>query len=442
MRTRKKHGHNQLERMVDSEHSRMLLDRPPSIASDDTTGGSPDHADRFTPILEDSEMTFDCNLTQQSDPHVSTVSHSEVQPFAPTALTPPEQVQHHPKHAQHWLLDASSPPVPSARLDSLAPHKISTSIFGMPERTLDPKTFVKMSIWYCNLRSEGMYDDADAAASEAGRVYAHILSQQHSHALISLNTVLIMLLLYERDTEAFELMSRAREAARSIFHETHPIILTIGYLIFQAADKFEAVQVSQLAEGYNFFCNDLGQDHPHTLVAGYLLAWRSAVNNTNDIGMLHAIQLLCKLQLISDTRLGRYHLLSIAILSTKARVQHTLKMLPDAITNMEDVLRRMQDTHDDNHPHLLDARSRYAAMLFAAHREDEAETEYIASALGKAKLFGTEAQTTKNSLREIGTFFVTTSRAASASDFSIKLAAVSASYSSPGSGIVMPKVAI
>lgn len=435
------------KRIAASGHLGCLLDTSSSIASDEENTEGSNRANKFTPSdSNDSEMAPDSGVTEESHPNVCPVSRgefllrTEAPPLVAHATT--WQIQHDPKNVQHWLWDVSSPPDSGAPLETPVSHERYPYIPKMPEIKFEPKTFVKLSIWYCSLRNEGMYDQADAIASEAGQTYAYILFQQHTHALTSLNTVLIMLLLYGRSSEAIELMRRAREAAKTLFPEMHPIILIMEYFMFQAAGKFETMPVSQLAQAYNFFCNGLGQDHPYTLVAGYLLAWRNAADNTDVIGMLHAVQLLCKLQLAADVRLGRYHLLSIAILNTKARVQHALKMLPDAITNMETVLSRMQATHDGNHPYLLDARSRYAAVLFAAYRDDEAESEYVASVLGQAELFGVEAQATQRSLREIGTFFVTTERTESASDFYIKLAAASACHPSSSSGMVIPKAAI
>lgn len=401
---------NSLQRSID--HSQVLQDDWCIVASDGTsTEGSRDI--QLANFASDSSVESGSAEDGPRTSGAQTGAH-RISATGPLIPTTSNNGNYRPQHVDLWLADA----VNTTKSDPWIVISSQPSVPRMPDVPPDPEDFVDSCVMFCKLGDLKKYDAADASADWAFRIYGQLLKQQHKHALTSLNTVLCMFLMYDRSSEAIELMGRAKGTAQSVLLiPTHPIVQTIDFLMFQAAGDYVTMQASQLRQGYAQLCATFGFRHPYSLLTGYLLAWRLATNDQDDMSQLQSLQLLCRIQLTSDRDLGTDHLLSIAILLTKARVQHSLQMLPDAASNLSEAIGRMDRKYSSRHPYVFEAKSRYADILYAAYRDDDAEIEYLESALGRVELFGKEHPIAEDAVNELRSFYATTRRHAQSSVF-------------------------
>lgn len=294
-------------------------------------------------------------------------------------------------------------------------------VFAFPTSNADPGLFIHLCLLSCTLHFESRHKDADEAATQASRTYGQLVWQNHRHALTSLNAVMIILLKYTKERDAIDLVAGARRAALEQLGMDHPLVRTIDYMEFQAGGQYAAVQVDQLLAVYESFCSMLTPRHPHSLVAGYELAWRLSIDSKAEKDQLAALQLLDKIETDSDRTLGARHLHSIAILMTKSRVLQALQLVSSALKVMSEAVDRIRSTYSPQHPYHLEARARYAPLLFSAYRDDEAESEWVAAALGRVELLGREHSLSEESILEVEDFYCTVGRQSQAIKFRAEL---------------------
>jgi hypothetical protein len=125
----------------------------------------------------------------------------------------------------------------------------------------------------------------------------------------------------------------------TILVKEDPIILTINFMISQAIGtaRESGINVPQLRTIYDQFKASLSARHAYTLLAGYHLAWRLAMND--DIGKTEAYQILCAIHDDALAALGENHPQSIAIVTTKARVLHDLGHFKEGESAMSNAVR-------------------------------------------------------------------------------------------------------
>lgn len=308
------------------------------------------------------------------------------------------------QYVNNWLSNAG-PHIASASAYNVPRGQVDPTIFRIPATRVDPADFVRLCSQYCRFSDLGSYEEVDTAASAAFRLFRELLRQRHKHALIALNTVLVCVLVYGKSDEAFDLMSRARDVATSFLSKSHPIVTIIDFLRLQAAGAYESMSTERFHEASEALCSGLHMDHPDRLVTGYLFAWRLSLDYSDRESQLEALQLLCKLQESADRTLGTSHLLSGAVLITKARIQHVLRMIPEAVANMKDAMLRMESVYSYYHPYVLDARSRYGDLLYVAGEYDNADREYVKCALGRVELFGRAHHRSQEAINDVEKFY-------------------------------------
>ena len=290
-----------------------------------------------------------------------------------------------------------------------------------PTVSADPGEFINLYLLSCTLNFERCHEAAHQVAAQAFKIYGLLIEQNHRHALTSLNAVMIILLDYTRGEQAINLVFRARKTAAERLKINHPLVRTIDYMLRQARGDYTTTQVNQMREVYNSFCTRLSPRHPHSLVAGYELAWRMAVPGEDKTDWQEALGLLDKIKTDSDGTLGATHMHSISILMTKSRVLRDLREFPNALEVISEAMDRIKGAFLPKHPYLLEAKTWYAPLLFKAYRDDEAGREWVDAALGRVELLGREHALSKKSIEAAEDFFYTTERQSQAVEFVAQL---------------------
>lgn len=330
----------------------------------------------------------------------------------------PAQSSGDSEDVQDYEWTMSSPPASplSHQLSKSAQRR--SNFYNMPPTLVSPKTFVQLCVRYCRYTDLPKESDghAKAVAVEASRIFGQLIKQQHKHTLIVLNIVLTMLVLYQKKDEALQLMAKVRELIAVHLPSAHPLVRVVLSNTLQAAGDYGGMSVTHLTQAYDDFRRTMGKAHPNTLIAGYLLAWTKSLDNEHK---LEALQLLDELQRNIDAKAGPLRSLYCNILNTKTRIQHSLRLISDALATIKEARRQMRGTFRALHPYTLDARTRYGMLLFANCQDDKAEMELVAAALGRAEVFGTAATLTQESVRKVEDFLFTVEQHKSIAEFRI-----------------------
>src|SRR5271170_6737484 len=274
-----------------------------------------------------------------------------------------------------------------------------------------PETFVSFCSLACILYSQGQEQSANSVASEAFEIYQMLIKQEHKHALACLNLVLAVLIMHGQSLFAVDILKNAQQAALFHLHPEDPVIVTINFMVQQASSTVKqcGITPARLREVHDDFRNNRTLNHPYTLLAGYNLAWRLAIDGHDD-GLEHAHHLLSELQRPAEDTFGTVHMQTIAILTTKARVLHDLKHRKAAEKLMSEAILRIESVYHGKHPYALEAKRRHSILLDAVNQTSAAEKRLVDVALGRVEVLGREHKFSKESVEDVERFLCTPGR--------------------------------
>ena len=289
---------------------------------------------------------------------------------------------------------------------------------------LDPQPEVFISFCYlaCIWHGQGQEQEASTVASEAFKIYETLIKHEHKEALACLNIVLAVLFMYGQSLFAVDLLKNAHQAALRHLHKESPVIVTISFMVQQASRTVMQCGIShaRLRVVFDDFKESRSLKHPYTLLAGYHLAWRLALDG--DDGLEQAQHLLSDLQSACEHTFGKAHMQTIAILTTKARVLHDLKHRDQAEGLMSEAIRRIDLVYPAKHPYALEARRRHSIFLYAVNKVPAAEERLMEVALGRAEVLGPEHTFSKESVKDVHSFLCIPGRESELGTFAANLA--------------------
>jgi hypothetical protein len=270
---------------------------------------------------------------------------------------------------------------------------------------LQPEIFTSFCFLVCILHGQGQEQSANSVASEAFEIYQNLIKQEHKHALACLNLVLAVLIMHGQSLFAVDILKNAQQAALCHLHPEDPVIVTINFMVQQASSTVKqcGITPARLREVYDDFRNNRTLNHPYTLLAGYNLAWRLAIDGLDD-GLEHAHHLLSELQRPAEETFGTAHMQTIAILTTQARVLHDLKHRKAAEKLMSEAILRIESVFHGKHPYTLEAKRRHSILLDAVNRTSAAEKILVEVALGRVEVLGREHKFSKESVEDVQKF--------------------------------------
>ena len=300
-----------------------------------------------------------------------------------------------------------------------------------------PEAYVALCFLSCMLHGQGRDEAANLVTSRASQLYRALVQQKHEQALSCLNHVLTLLFLHGKNEFAIEFLKNARLAALCSFDDENPIVVTIRFMISQASSTAKecGISLARLRWVYDGFKEDRTLKHPYTLIAGYHLAWRLAMDDDDDNGRFEAHQLLCTLQDAAEEVFGKSHMQSIAILTTMARILHDLGHLVEAEKTMSEAMTRIEVTYHSKHPFSLEAKRRHAVLLRDIGEVHSAEKKWIEVALGRVEVLGPDHSFSKASVQDVNRFLNARGREEELRAFQAALAPVTAKSNSQTSTI-------
>jgi hypothetical protein len=276
---------------------------------------------------------------------------------------------------------------------------------------LQPEIFASFCFLACILHSQGQEQSANSVASKAFEIYQMLIKREHKYALACLNNVLAVLIMHGQSLFAVDILKNAQQAALRHLHPEDPVIVTINFMVQQASSTVKqcGITPARLREVYDGFGNSRTLNHPYTLLAGYNLAWRLAIDGHGD-GLEHAHCLLSELQRPAEDTFGIVHMQTIAILTTKARVLHDLKHRKAAEKLMSEAILRIESVYHGKHPYTLEAKRRHSILLDAVNQTSAAEKRLVEVALGRVEALGREHKFSKESVEDVERFLCTPDR--------------------------------
>jgi hypothetical protein len=274
-----------------------------------------------------------------------------------------------------------------------------------------PEIFVSFCFLACILHGQGQEQSANSVASEAVEIYQVLIKQEHKLTLACLNLVLAVLIMHGQSLFAVDILKHAQQAALCHLHSEDPIIVTINFMVQQASGTVKqcGITLARLREVYDDFRNTKTLNHPYTLLAGYHLAWRLAIDGHDD-GLDQARHLLSELQYPAEDTFGTAHMQTIAILTTQARVLHDLKHRNAAEKLMSEAILRIESLYHRKHPYALEAKRRHSILLYAVNQTSAAEKVLVEVALGRVEVLGRDHKFSKESVEDVERFLCTPGR--------------------------------
>jgi hypothetical protein len=210
---------------------------------------------------------------------------------------------------------------------------------------------------------------------------------------------------------AVDILKNAQQAALCHLHPEDPVIVTINFMVQQASSTVKqcGITPARLREVYDDFRNNRALNHPYTVLAGYHLAWRLAIDGHDD-GLDQAHHLLSELQCLAEDTFGTAHMQTIAILTTQARVLHDLKHRKAAEKLMSEAILRIESRYHGKHPYALEAKRRHSILLDAVNQTSAAEKVLVEIALGRMEVLGRDHKFSKESVEDVKRFLCTPGR--------------------------------
>jgi hypothetical protein len=284
----------------------------------------------------------------------------------------------------------------------------------------EPKAFSALCNLFCIYRGQNRHQEADCTIRQAYRIYDSLIQQRHEQVLACLQLVLNVLFMHNRTEEAREILQGARDAAVRHLDDEDPIVVTINFMIQQSAStvRESGIGVKTLRKVYRQFVDTESLDHPFTLLAGYNLAWRLAMD---DDTMFEAYHILSTLQQLAERCLGKAHLQLIAILITKARVIHDLGQLVEGERAMSEAMDSVAHGYHVLHPYHLEAKRRHAGMQSDIGCVELAQHKLKEVAIGRVEVLGSEHPFSRASVIEVRAFLSDEAREQELQDFDADL---------------------
>jgi hypothetical protein len=210
---------------------------------------------------------------------------------------------------------------------------------------------------------------------------------------------------------AVDILKNAQQAALCHLHPEDPVIVTINFMVQQASSTVKqcGITPARLREVYDDFRNNRALNHPYTVLAGYHLAWRLAIDGHDD-DLDQAHHLLSELQCLAEDTFGTAHMQTIAILTTQARVLHDLKHRKAAEKLMSEAVLRIESGYHRKHPYALEAKRRHSILLDAVNQTSAAEKVLVEVALGRMEVLGRDHKFSKESVEDVKRFLCTPGR--------------------------------
>jgi len=237
-----------------------------------------------------------------------------------------------------------------------------------------------------------------------------------------LNLVLTVSFMYGQNLFAVNLLKRAHQVALCHLDKESSIITTINFMVQQASMTVMQCGISpaRLQVVYDDFRKSRTMKHPYTLLAGYHLAWRLAMDGAD--GLERARHLLSELQGPAEETFGTAHMQTIAILTTRARILHDLEHWHEAEKFMSTAIQRIENIYPAEHPYALEAKRRHAILLYSVNRIPMAEQRLIEVALGRVQVLGLEHTFSQQSVKDVEAFLCARGREAELDLFREQLA--------------------
>lgn len=279
-----------------------------------------------------------------------------------------------------------TPPPESVRCTLEADHvwhsdTVSSVYTLAPSPEPLPEVFMAFCYTTCTHRATNQHQVAEDALQRALKVMALMAQNFHEQLLACINTVSISLFMQRKGDEAVAVL----ESACCQCYNT---------------DGNDANHSDVFRSGW-------GGRHPYTILAEYKLAWRLAMSETSIDEKVEALRKLSRIKDDADMALGPQDLLSIAIITTKARVLEALGDITEAERMMANSVRSMGTRYPLLHPYRLEIRSRHANLLRVTGQEYEAEQAFMEVALGRAEALGADHQYSKASKHDVFGFLDT-----------------------------------
>jgi hypothetical protein len=180
------------------------------------------------------------------------------------------------------------------------------------------------------------------------------------------------------------------------------------------------ISPARLQVVYDDFRKSRTLKHPYTLLAGYHLAWRLAMDGAD--GFERAQHLLSELQGPAEETFGTAHMQTIAILTTRARILHDLKHCDEAEKFMSEAIKRIENIYPPEHPYALEAKRRHSILLYSVNRIPMAEGRLMEVALGRVQVLGLEHTFSQESVKDVEGFLCAPGREAELDLFREQLA--------------------
>jgi hypothetical protein len=285
-----------------------------------------------------------------------------------------------------------------------------------------PEVFVSFCCLACILHGQGQEQGASTVSSEAFKIYRSLIKQKHEQALACLNLVLAVLFMHGQSLFAVDLLKNAHQTALCELPEESPIIVTISFMVQQASRTVKqcGITPARLRVVFDDFKESQTLKHPYTILAGYHLAWRLAMDGGD--GLKQARQLLSELQGAAECTFGKTHMQTIAILTTKARVLHDLKYREEAEELMSKAITRIEmGGYLAKHPYALEAKRRHSIFLYAVNKIPAAEKRLIEVVMGRVEVLGLDHAFSKESVKDVESFLCTPGRETELSEFAANL---------------------
>jgi hypothetical protein len=254
------------------------------------------------------------------------------------------------------------------------------------------------------LHGQGQQERASTVAAEAFKIYETFVNQEHEQALTCLNLVLTVSFMYGQNLFAVDFLKRVHQVALRHLDKESSIITTINFMVQQASMTVMQCGISpaRLQAVYDDFRKSWTVKHPYTLLAGYHLAWRLAMDGAD--GLEQARHLLSELQGPAEEKLGTAHMQTIAILTTRARILHDLKHWHEAEKFMSEAIKRIENIYPAEHPYALEAKRRHSILLYSVDRIPMAERRLTEVALGRVQVLGLEHPFSQESVKDVEAF--------------------------------------
>lgn len=297
----------------------------------------------------------------------------------------------------------------------------------LAEIVAEPMAFSSLCNLFCIYRGQSRHQEADCVIRQAYRIYDSLIQRRHEQALACLHLVLNVLFMHNRAEEAREILQGARDVAVRHLDDEDPIVVTINFMIQQSAStvRESGIDVNTLRKVYRQFVDTESLEHPFTLLAGYHLAWRLAID---DDGILEAYHIITTLQQAGRC-LGEAHPQLIAIMITKARVIHDLGKLEEGEQAMSEAMKSVAHGYHILHPYHLEAKRRHAGMLSDIGRVELAQHKLKEVAIGRVEVLGPEHPFSRASVIEVRAFLSDDAREQELRNFDADLARATKKFS-------------